>query len=138
MSLAQTVADGLHLLDEQAQLLVESSSPLGDQPRILLLSLLAPQIIDGAQGHQQVGGADQQYVVVEGVLGQGRISLQHQLVGGLDGHEHQDVVEGLELELLVALASQLAHMVAYRGHMLLEGLLARLILFGIEIALVRR
>ena len=111
----------LHLLHEQPQLLVEAAGPLRYLARVLVLPLVAPQVLYGAQRHHQVGGAHQQDVVFQPVAHQGRVRFQGSEEGRLHRHEHQHIVQGAHPgQLLVILAAQLADMVAHRGDVLLE------------------
>ena len=133
----QAAAHLLHLLDKQPQLFVEATGPLGNLAGILVLPLVAPQVLDGAQRHHQVGGAHQQDVVVETVTHQRGIGLHRGEEGGLHRHEHQHIVEGAHPgQLLVILAAQLADMVAHRGDVLLERHRLLQLVIGVVPALV--
>ena len=99
--------------------------------------LIAPEIGDSPQRHQQRGRAHQHNVVFQRFANEFRLAIDRQQEGRLHRDKHQNVVERAQpRQLLVVFTPQQAHMVAYGSDMLLQRRFTGIIIFGIEIAFV--
>ena len=99
--------------------------------------LIAPEIGDSPQRHQQRGWAHQHDVVLQRFANEFRLTIDSQQEGGFYRDKHQNVVERTQpRQLLVVFTPQQAHMVAYRSDMLLQRRFTGVIIFGVEIALI--
>src|SRR5690606_41438973 len=73
----------------RSELLVQRSGAFGDLAGILALAFLAPQAVDDPQRGQQRGRADDDDVLLVGLLEQSRIGLQRGGERRLDRSEEQ-------------------------------------------------
>ena len=135
----QAIADLVQVLDEQYELVIQPTGPLGDFPRVLALALLFPQAVDHSQSRQQGGRADDHNVAVECFLEQRRLRLQRRRERRFDRHEQQHEIQAVQaVETLVVLARQAFDMGAQGQHMLLEGDLADGLIISRHVLLVSR
>src|SRR5574344_138014 len=92
---AQVAPHGVHAVAEEDDLVVEAGGGLHDAVEVLDLVVAAPEVEGETQGGDEVGGGDDDYLALVGVVPEVGVGLGGEVVGGLVGDEHHDEVGGL-------------------------------------------